>query len=111
MSNVVAILSQDLCLGFSLAGIATQPVSSDAEAAEMMRAANEKKDYDLVIVDQKTMDGLDHNLRQELLRQTRPLFVPIPGDLVWSDQEGPGEDNIVRQLIRQAVGYQLNIHF
>lgn len=111
MSSVLAILPHDLCLGFSLAGIQTRPVSNHDEAVEQLRLANEEKTHDLVIVDETLIDELEPHIRKEYLRQTRPLIVPIPGELQWSDSEEPSRDDLVQRLIRQAVGYQLNIHF
>jgi vacuolar-type H+-ATPase subunit F/Vma7 len=108
---VAAILSTDLTLGFALTGIATLPASNHEEAAELLRTVSEEKRYDLVIVEEALVDSLNPNVRRDYLRRTRPLIVPIPGDLIWSDTDDTTGDDLVQRLIRQAVGYQLNIHF
>jgi len=111
LSSVAAILTTDLTLGFALTGIAVLSASNHAEAAELLRTVSDEKRYDLVIVEEALVESLNPNLRRDYLRRTRPLIVPIPGELIWSDIEEATQDDLVQRLIRQAVGYQLNINF
>ena len=38
-----------------------------------------------------------------------PLVITIPGDMQWHDVETVPRDEYVAKLIRQAIGYQVDI--
>ena len=111
MSKILAILKSDLSLGFSLAGINVRPCASQRDQLSALKETLEKKDVGMVIVDEEFMDSLDSLVRKDLLQRTKPLVVPIPGTLEWRDTEEVSRDDLIHRLIRQAVGYQLNIQF
>jgi len=104
-------MKEDLCLGFSLAGITVFPCAGQRDFRDLLRNAVDSREFAIIITEEELLEGLDFNLRKSLLRQTRPLIVPVQGRLVWKDAEEVSEDELIHRLIRQAVGYQLNIHF
>lgn len=111
MSKIAAVFQTDVHYGFSLAGIQSYGCSSHKEQAEKLSELLEDREIGMIIIDEDFIDSIDASRRKELLKQTRPLLVPVPGDLRWSDSEEISRDDLIHQLIRQAVGYQLNIQF
>lgn len=111
MSRIAAVLRTDLHYGFSLAGIQSFPCANHREQMERLAELIEDRDVGMVIIDEDFLDEMEPMRRKDLLKQTRPLLVPIPSRLQWSDSEELTEDDLIHQLIRQAVGYQLNIQF
>ena len=111
MSRVVAILRRELAAGFALTGLEVLRVGEPlaANAKEALRGAMESATCGLVIVDEGLLELLDERLRAEVRDCIVPLFIPIPGDLVWSDIEAGGEDEHVAELVRRAIGYQLKV--
>ena len=106
MSKLLAVVNEDLGMGFNLAGI---PTIKGENSWQRLKLAIDSHEFGMIIVEQELLDGLDPSLRRDLLRGTKPLIVPIPGRLAWTDVEEPSRDDLVARLIRQAVGYQLNI--
>jgi vacuolar-type H+-ATPase subunit F/Vma7 len=104
-------MGEDLCLGFSLAGITVFPCREGKDFRETLRAAVDSGEFAIIVVEEEYMDGLDAEARKAFLRRARPLLLPIRGSLVWRDTEEISEDELIRRLIKQAVGYQLNIRF
>lgn len=111
MSKITAVLNSDLHLGFSLSGITVFNCKSLKEQVEVFSRVLEKNEIGMIIVDEAFMDSLDPLLQKDLLRRTRPLVIPIPGTLEWKDTEEKAMDDLIHQLLRKAVGYQLNIQF
>lgn len=111
MSRVVAVLKSDLSLGLALSGIQVHSCANHKEQLTVLRDVLDSRDVGMVIVDEEFMDDMDNLLRKELLQRTRPLVVPIPGRLEYKDMEEESRDDLIHRLIRQAVGYQLNIQF
>jgi vacuolar-type H+-ATPase subunit F/Vma7 len=89
--RVVCVMSRELSLGFSLTGVEVFPVEDPARALQAV---------------QEFVAGRD---REELLDSSVPLVVPLPGELAWRDVEELPPDDYVAELIRRAVGYQLNV--
>ncbi len=109
MFKVLALVHEDVGLGFSLAGVAVTEISDNESALESLRAAISSKEYGVIIVEQSFFDSIDERLQDELLHSTIPLIIPVPVEMVWRDTEKIPQDDVVARLIRQAVGYQLNI--
>jgi vacuolar-type H+-ATPase subunit F/Vma7 len=109
--KVVAILREDIAAGFALTGVdvirVKEPVA--VSAREVLRSILDGREYGLVIVDETIVAAADERLRAAIAERNVPLFISIPGDLVWSDVEAVSEDEYVAHLIRRAVGYQLKI--
>lgn len=101
--------SEDLSLGFALAGIESRSVANAAAAAEVLESAVESGDYGIIIVDSSLMEQLDARMRTRLSKSTLPLIITIPGEMRWRDTESVPKDDYVARLIRRAVGYRLAI--
>ncbi len=107
MFRVVAIGGQEFCTGFALAGIETLLVT-DVTEQEVFTLALAQDDLALVILDEQWRESLER-VRPDPLKAQLPIVIPVPGQMRWRDVEQPGEDQYIAQLIRQAVGYQLDI--
>ncbi|MCF7974732.1 MAG: hypothetical protein K9N55_13020 [Phycisphaerae bacterium] len=107
MYKVVAIGGREFCEGFALAGIDTLLVT-EATEAQVFTQQLARDDLALVILDEQWMDALEE-MRAPTMQAQLPIVIPVPGRMLWRDVEKPGEDQYVAALIRQAVGYQLDI--
>ena len=107
MYKIVAIGGQEFCAGFALAGIDTRLVT-ESTAEDMFIRVLSQEDLALVILDEQWHASLER-LRSESLQALLPVVIPVPGQMRWRDVEKPDEDQYVATLIRQAVGYQLDI--
>ena len=108
MSSVRAVLAGDLGVGFPLAGVPVE-VADRNTAREAILAAASARDCGILIVDEDLFASLGDRERGSLLQRTVPLLVLLPGELKWGEVEEMGRDEYVAELIRRAVGYQLNI--
>ncbi len=99
---------QEFCVGFSLAGIDTLLVT-EASGQKVFTEMLKRDDLALVILDEQWLEVLDQ-MRPETMQAQLPIVIPVPGAMQWRDVEKPGEDHYVAALIRQAVGYQLELN-
>lgn len=107
MYKIVAIGGQDFCTGFALAGIETQVVT-ESSIQEVLARVLARDDLALVILDESWSDAWQQ-ARPPALKARLPIMVPVPGQMRWRDVEKPQDDQYIASLIRQAVGYQLDI--
>ena len=107
MYKIVAIGGQEFCAGFALAGIDTRLVT-ESSAQGVFISVLSQEDLALVILDEQWHASLER-LRPDSLQAELPIVIPVPGEMRWRDVEKPGEDPYIATLIRQAVGYQLDI--
>ena len=103
----MAIGGREFCAGFALAGIDTLHVT-EASGQEVFTRMLAREDIALVILDEQWSDLLDE-IRPPTMQTQLPIVIPVPGQMCWRDVEKRGEDHYVAALIRQAVGYQLDI--
>ena len=108
MYRVMAIGGREFCAGFALAGIDTLLVT-DVSGQEVLTRMLARDDIALVILDEQWIESLDE-LRPPTMQAELPIVIPVPGQMRWRDAEEHGEDHYVAALIRQAVGYQLDIN-
>ncbi len=109
MYKLLAIGSKDLMAGFALAGIEVNAVSGASEAADALEAAIACDEYGIIIVDEDLVERFDARMKQTASSSVVPLVLPVPGAVRWRGEDAPAGDDYVVGLIRQAIGYQLNI--
>ncbi len=109
MSRVLALLSRDLGAGFALAGAEVSVAADSAAARSALDAAVAGRAYGIIIVQEELLQGMEEQARKAFAESTVPLIIEVPGEMVWRMAEGAPPDDYVAQLIRRAVGYQLNI--
>ena len=108
MYRVLAVGGREFCAGFSLAGIDTLRVT-ETSVQEVLTRMLLRDDLALVILDEQWQDILNE-IRPLTMQAELPIVIPVPGEMRWRDVEKPGDDHYVAALIRQAVGYQLEIN-
>ena len=106
--KILVIVSEALCRGFALTGIDTFEAGSYKVASEEVSRVLDCDDYALVIVDENYMKQFDEQLKLSIEESNVPLVVSVPGEMRWQDTETKPDDNYISQLIRNAIGYQLN---
>ena len=111
MSRITALVHEDLGLGFRLAGVVAKQCSSSEETVALLTELTEDRDQGIIIVEEELLNAIDGRARELLLRRTVPLVLPIPGTLLWKTAGEVPVDELIARLIRQALGYQLNIQF
>ncbi len=109
MLKVVAVMREDLALGFSLTGLDVIPVKDAAAAVEVVREVIDSRESGLIALEQGLLEEMEERTRESLLARNVPLIVPVPGELAWRDVEELPPDDYLAELIRHAVGYQLNV--
>lgn len=109
MPRVVAVLGEQAALGFALTGVEVMRAAGTAGARAALQEAAADAGNGLVIVEQALFDGLEQPERERLLALVTPLVVPVPIPLRWVPEGQAEKDAHVADLVRHAVGYQLNI--
>lgn len=85
-------------------------VAADSAAARAaLDTAVASRAYGIIIVQEELLQGMGEQARKEYAESTVPLVIEVPGELVWRVTAETLPDDYVAQLIRRAVGYQLNI--
>jgi vacuolar-type H+-ATPase subunit F/Vma7 len=107
--RVVCVMSRELSLGFSLTGVEVFPVEDPARALQAVQEFVAGREAGLIVIEERLLEGMADRDREELLDSSVPLVVPLPGELAWRDVEELPPDDYVAELIRRAVGYQLNV--
>ena len=109
MSSILALVHADLGCGFSLAGVEVGAVADARQLRSALQAAVSGTRYGMVIVEEELMAGLEESDRAAFASVTVPLVIEVPGALEWKEAAQVPQEDYVAQLIRRAVGYQLNI--
>jgi vacuolar-type H+-ATPase subunit F/Vma7 len=107
--KVVAVAREDLARGFSLTGLDVIPVEDASAAVEVVRELIASRDSGLIILEEGLLEEMEERTKESLLARSVPLIVTVAGELVWQDVEQLPPDDYLTELIRHAVGYQLNV--
>ena len=109
MSKVLALLKRDLGAGFALAGAEVSVAADSAAARTALDAAVASRAYGIIVVQEDLLQGMGEQARKAFAESTVPLIIEVAGEMVWRMAAEALPDDYVAQLIRRAVGYQLNI--
>lgn len=100
--KVLVIGHPEAVLGFSLAGVNGQAVTTAAEANQALDAALSSRDVGIVLVTQNVAQMMQARVEYLKLRSTVPLVVEIPSPAgVPADQQSLGE------VVLRAIGIKL----
>ena len=100
--KVLVIGHQDAVLGFSLAGVSGQAVSTAAEANQALDHALASRDVGIILVTQDVAGMLQSRVDDLKLHSTIPLVVEIPSPAgVSPDQPSLGE------VVLRAIGIKI----
>ncbi len=93
------IADEDTVLGFRLAGIAGQAVTTTAETLAAIEDALVRSDCGIIIITQEKASDIREKIETIRFERDRPLIVEIPGP----EGELPGHKTL-RQFVQEAVG-------
>jgi len=93
------IADEDTVLGFRLAGIAGQAVTTITETMAAIEEALVRPDCGIIIITQGIASGIHEKIETIRFERDRPLIVEIPGP----EGELPGRKTL-RQFVQEAVG-------
>ena len=109
MYKVLAIGGKDLCAGFQLAGLETRCAETSPEAARALWEAVESGQYGIVIINEVLTASFDDTTQALLMSGQLPVVVPVAGQMAWQDIEAIPQDDYIARLVRQAIGYEMDI--
>ena len=101
--KIVVVGDTDTAVGLKLAGVSDAYVVNDKQEAEsIIKKLSQTEDVGLIVITEKIANQIRPVIRK-ILEQDLPILVEIP------DKYGPvsGETDIIRDLIRKAVGIDL----
>lgn len=107
MGRIVALVDEEMALGFKLAGVEVRKADTLEEMKRGVQAAMTDREVRIVILDEALFRQLPERLEKKLEESTAPIFVPIPTIKLWRGAARPEE--YVARLIRRAIGYQIKI--
>jgi V/A-type H+-transporting ATPase subunit F len=93
---------QDTVAGFRLAGISGQAVTGPEQAKKALEDFSALPDCGIIIITEKTAEGIRERIEVMQQSHARPLIVEIP------DASGPlAGRRSLRELVQEAVGMRI----
>lgn len=105
MGRMIVLTTPELELGYRLAGVATRPVGSSAEAAQALQELLDRDEDDVIAVHEPFFHDLERPLRRRIETLASPLVVAMPAGRD-ADVEAERRARFLRMLW-QAVGYEM----
>ena len=102
MYKFLVLTDPDTAAGFRMAGVETREAWSDEEARRILPELLQEEDAGIIAVNEDFMQGLDDRLTTRIEQPSRPIVIPIPGQV----PRGGGMAYIER-LLRRAIGYNI----
>jgi V/A-type H+/Na+-transporting ATPase subunit F len=100
--KVLVIGHPDAVLGFSLAGVGGQPVSTAVEANQALDGALASKDIGIILVTQDVARTIQTRMDDLKLHSTIPLVVEIP-----SPEGVSADEPSLSEVVLRAIGIKL----
>jgi len=97
MVKVAVIGGNEFVTGFQLAGI-RDVVESDKNHFLELKNLKSRKDFGVVIVDEKILESLEQHQRFEIEASVDPVFIPISTKV---------EQDSLKRLIKKSIGVDL----
>jgi len=97
MVKVAVAGSNEFVVGFQLAGV-KDTFELDKSPFYELKSLKSKKDFGIIIVDEKIMDNLELYQRLDIESSVEPVFIPVSTKV---------EQDSLRRLIRKSVGVDL----
>jgi V/A-type H+/Na+-transporting ATPase subunit F len=98
MKKVVVLGENEFTLGFELAGVDCSFKLNDTHPEETINELISNREIGLIVMEEKTMAGLNETMREKLSQSIEPVF------LVLSVQDTNEE---LRRLIKKSIGVDL----
>ena len=97
MVNVVVLGSNEVIVGFQLAGI-KETIEASSEPIKDINELKKRKEVGIVVVDEKIMESIDTDQRQEIEDSVDPVFIPVSTKV---------EQDSLKRLIKKSIGIEL----
>ena len=97
MVNVVVLGSNEFIVGFQLAGI-KETIEASSEPIKDINELKKRKEVGIVVVDEKIMESIDTDQRQEIEDSVDPVFIPVSTKV---------EQDSLKRLIKKSIGIEL----
>lgn len=104
MGRLVAVTTEELTVGYRLAGVTTRAVTSPEAAAAVLRRLVDEGERGLIAVYAPFWSGLDRSLRRELEARPVPLVVPLPA--AGAAELAAERRRELQAMVARAVGYE-----
>lgn len=102
-TNMIVLGDAPLVTGFRLAGLEHSLLIKDADFQKELESILDKKEFGVIIVNEKMLGKIDWRLKKKLDLIAFPVIVPIP-DIHERSLEG----DQIRNLIKRALGFDLS---
>ena len=97
MVRIAAFGQSEFILGFQLAGI-RDTIELGANSYNELKNLKTKREFGVVVVDEKIMDSLDIHQKIDIESSVDPVFIPVSTKV---------EQDSLRRLIKKSVGVDL----
>ena len=97
MVKIASAGSNEFVVGFQLAGI-KDSFELAKEPFNQLKELKSKKDFGIIIVEEKIMENFEQHQRLEIEDSVDPLFIPVSEKV---------EQDSLRRLIKRSVGVDL----
>ena len=104
--RVTLISRPEVAPAFALAGFRPLAVTDAQDAGRRLTALLSDARVGLVLIEGPLHDGLDPELQRRLSARPVPLVVPVPAP---SWVEHAVADQVIVELLRRAIGYQVRL--
>lgn len=105
--GVHIVCRPESALGFALAGVPADAVTSTEEGVRQLTRLAGEADAGVILVEEELYEALPEDLVREMGRRPLPMVVPFPGP-AWEARSEGAEAYIV-ELLRQAIGYRVRL--
>ena len=107
MYDVTAIVPRGQGIGFTLAGVEVREAADIADAHKVLALEIDNERNGIILVYDKFIRDLPPKLQKQIDKSAIPLVVSIPIITEWEYTHD--RDEIIRNIIRRAVGYRIKI--
>lgn len=103
--NIIALGDRDMAIGFKLAGVSSAFEVKDAEEAKgILRDAFQRQDVGIILISERLAEELRSFINKLVEEADMPIIVEIP-----SKEGAKGGVDIIRELVKRAVGIEIKI--
>ena len=108
--KVIVVTHPELAVGFRLAGVDVEIVSSPKEVTEIIqRILWTKSDIGIIALDEDLSMNIDKALAKELDERGFPILIPFPAAELYTWMREKREKDYTSQMIREAIGYHIKL--
>ena len=93
---------KETVLGFSLAGIEGEAVTTKEDTREALNKALQLKEIGIIIITERIAQTVSRQVNQHILKKSFPLIIEIP------DRKGPlKKKGDIKEMVSKAVGISI----